>query len=62
MILLMTGASGAFGRGMVRALANCAEIEKIYAMGRRNAFDFSSSKIEFVRADITEEITIPDQP
>ena len=59
MILLMTGASGAFGRGMVRALANCDEIEKIYAMGRRNGFDLSSSKIEFVPADITEEITIP---
>jgi nucleoside-diphosphate-sugar epimerase len=61
MILFVTGASGAFGQGLVRALANCDDIEKIYALGCRNRLNFSSSRIEFVAANITSKLTIPDE-
>ena len=61
MILLVTGANGAFGQGIVRALTECDDIEKIYALGRRNGLDFTSSKIEFVAADITSKLTIPER-
>jgi nucleoside-diphosphate-sugar epimerase len=61
MILLVTGANGGFGQGMVRALAACDEIEKIYALSRQPRLDSTSPKIQFLAADITEGIGIPDQ-
>jgi nucleoside-diphosphate-sugar epimerase len=61
MILLVTGASGGVGRGIVRLLAGCDKVEKIYALGRRNRVEFSSPKIEFIAADVTEEIPVPDK-
>jgi len=61
MILLVTGATGAFGQRLIRKLTPCDDIEKIYALGRQNRLDIISRKIEFIEADITEEITIPDE-
>ena len=58
MILLMTGANGAFGQSLIRALTHCHDIEKIYAVGRRPPLDITSKKIEFIEADITNEIQI----
>jgi nucleoside-diphosphate-sugar epimerase/acyl carrier protein len=61
MILLLTGANGVFGQSLIRALAPCQEIEKIYALGRRPPSDTISTKIEFVEGDITKKIAIADE-
>ena len=61
MILLMTGATGAFGRRMLRTVADCDEVERIYVLGREDRRQMVSRKIEFIAGDITKEIEIADR-
>jgi nucleoside-diphosphate-sugar epimerase len=60
MILLVTGATGAFGRCLVVELSCCEGVEKIYALGR-NRPSVNSPRVEFVAADITNNVRLPGE-
>lgn len=61
MILLVTGANGVFGQAILRALSCSDEIEKIYALGRQNHLNLRSAKIEFIAADIVNDLIIREE-
>jgi nucleoside-diphosphate-sugar epimerase len=61
MILLVTGANGVFGQAIIRTLSRFDEVEKIYAVGRENRVNFTSPKIQFIAADIVNELIIREE-